>query len=116
MIFWPNLPCAHYSKEVLTYFDEASLPKTMNPSNIPQGRPIEDFWDVLVQLIYEHNLEAKTTKQLERRIQKIQKKIDITLSQSRMENVRKIFEKCIPKVYFPFVIKCFLKNKRRGFV
>ena len=74
MIFWPNLPCAHYSKEVLTYFDEASLPKTMNPPNITQGHPIEDFWDVLVQLIYEHNLEAKTTKQLERRIRKILKK------------------------------------------
>ena len=93
MIFWPNLPCAHYSKEVLTYFDEASLPKTMNPPNIPQGRPIEDFWDVLVQLIYAHNLEAKTTKQLERRIRKILKKIDITLLQSMIENVRKNLRK-----------------------
>ena len=71
MILWPDLARAHYSKEVLTYFDEASLPKTMNPPNITQGRPIEDFWDVLVQLIYEHNLEAKPTKQLERRIRKI---------------------------------------------
>ena len=79
MTFWPNLPCAHYSKEVLTYFNEASLPKTMNPPNITQGHPIEDFWDVSVQLIYEHNLEAKTTKQLERRIRKILKRIDITL-------------------------------------
>ena len=55
MIFWPDLAYAHYSKEVLTYFDEASLPKTINPPNITQGRPIEDFWDVLVQLIYQHN-------------------------------------------------------------
>ena len=29
----PDLACAHYSKEVLTYFDEASVPKTMNPPN-----------------------------------------------------------------------------------
>ena len=43
----------------------------MNPSNITQGRPIEDFRSVLVQLIYEHNWEAKTTKQLEHRIRKI---------------------------------------------
>ena len=93
MIFWPNLPCAHYSKEVLAYFGEAFVPKTMNPPNIAQGRPIEDFWGVLVQLIYEHNLEAKTTKQLERRIRKILKNIDITLSQSIIENVRKNLRK-----------------------
>ena len=55
MIFRPDLARAHYSKEVLTYFDEASVPKTINPSNIAQGRPIEDFWSVLVQLIYVHN-------------------------------------------------------------
>ena len=77
MIFWSDLARAHYSKEVLTYFDEASVPivpKTINPPNIPQGRPIEDFWGVLVQLIYEQNLEAKTAKQLERRIRKTLKK------------------------------------------
>ena len=76
-IFWPDLARAHYSKEVLTYVDEASvpiIPKTINPLNIAQGRPIEDFWGVLVQLIYEHNWEAKTTKQLEHRIRKILKK------------------------------------------
>ena len=88
-----------YSKEVLTYFDEAFVPKTMNPPNIAQGRPIEDFWGVLVQLIYEHNLEAKTTKQLERRIRKILKNIDITLSQNMMENVRNlsknVYRRCI---------------------
>ena len=55
-----------HSKEVLTYFDEASLPKTINPPNIAQGCPIEDFWNVLVQLIYEHIWETKTTKQLQR--------------------------------------------------
>ena len=79
MIFWPDLARAHYSKEVLTYFDEASRPKTMNPPNIAQRRPIEDFSGILVQLIYEHNWQAKITKQLQRRIRKILKKIDITL-------------------------------------
>ena len=96
IIFWPDLARAHYSKEVLIYFDEASvpiIPKTTNPPKVAQGRPIEDFRGVLVQLIREHNLEAKTTKQLERRIRKILKKINITLLQSMMENVRKNFRK-----------------------
>ena len=42
-IFWPNLARAHYSKEVLTYFDEASVPKTINPPNIPQGVLLKIF-------------------------------------------------------------------------
>ena len=74
MIFWSDLARAHYSKEVLTYFDEASVPKAINPPNIAQGRSIEDFSGVLVQLIYKHNWEAKTTKQMGRRIRKILKK------------------------------------------
>ena len=78
---------------MLTYVDEASVAKTINPLNIPQGRPIEDFSDVLVQRIYEHNLEAKTTKQLERQIRKTLKKINITLLQNMMENARKNLRK-----------------------
>ena len=74
MIFWPDLARAHHSKEVLTYFNEASVPKTINPPNIAQGCLVEDFSSVLVQLIYEHNWKAKTTKQLEHRIRKILKK------------------------------------------
>ena len=100
MIFWPDLARAHYSKEVLTYFDGASVPKTINPPNIAQGRPIEDFWGVLVQLIYEHNWQAKTTKQLECRIRKILKKIDIILLQSMMENFRKNLRKMYTESVF----------------
>ena len=64
------------------------VPKTINPPNIPQGRPIEDFWGVLAQLVYEKNWEATTVKQLERRIRKKLKEIDITLLQSMMEKVK----------------------------
>ena len=81
---------------MLTYLNEASVPLvpiTISPTNILQGCPIEDFWGVLVQLIYEHNWEATTTKQLERRIRKTLKEIDITLLQSMMENVRKNLRK-----------------------
>ena len=64
------------------------VPKAINPPNIPQGRPIEDFWGVLAHLVYEKNWEATTVKQLERRIRKKLKEIDITLLQSMMEKVK----------------------------
>ncbi len=64
-----------------------------NPPNIPQGRPIEDFWSILAQQVYEQNWEAKTTKQVERRIRKKLKQIDGTVLQHMMEDVRKNLRK-----------------------
>ncbi|CAF5142165.1 unnamed protein product, partial [Rotaria sp. Silwood1] len=63
ILFWPDIAKAHYSKEVLDYLESVSvpiIPKINNPPNIPQGRPIEDFWSVLAQLVYEKNWEAHT--------------------------------------------------------
>ena len=91
VIFWPDLAQAHYSTEVLAFLEASSVsvvPKAINPPNIPQGRPIEDFWGVLAQLVYEKNWEATTVKQLERRIRKKLKEIHITLLQSMMEKVK----------------------------
>ena len=73
VIFWPDLAQAHYSTEVLAFLEASSVPvvpKAINPPNIPQGHPIEDFWGALAQLVYEKNWEATTIKQLERRIRK----------------------------------------------
>lgn len=73
ILFWPDLARAHYSKEVLDYLETLSVPivqEANNPPNVPQGRPIEDFWGALAQLVYEQNWDAKTLKQLERRIKK----------------------------------------------
>ena len=91
VIFWPDLAQAHYSTEVLVFLEASYVsvvPKAINPPNIPQGRPIEDFWGVLAQLVYEKNWETTTVKQLERRIRKKLKEIDITLLQSMMEKVK----------------------------
>ena len=83
--------------------------KAINPQNILQRRPIEDFSGVLAQLVYEKNWEATTVKQLERRIRK--KLI------SHWKRSKTIFErKCILMVSFLLIIKCFLKNKRRAFI
>ena len=34
--------------------------KEINLPNIPQARPIENFWGCLVQKVYENGWEAKT--------------------------------------------------------
>ena len=91
VIFWPDLAQAPYSTEILAFLEASSVsvvPKAINPPNIPQGRPIEEFWVVLTQLVYEKNWEATTVKQVERRIRKKLKEIDITLLRSMMEKVK----------------------------
>ena len=45
------------------------VPKEINPPNVSQARPIENFWDCLAQKVYEGNWETKMEQQLIRRIE-----------------------------------------------
>ena len=47
-----------------------------NPANLPEVRPIEDFWYILKAKVYENNWEAKTLHQLEIRIKKSLKEVN----------------------------------------
>ena len=68
--------------------------KEINPPNVPQARPIEDFWGYLTQLVYAKGWEAKSVKQLVARIKKKLKEIDSdylqTLMKGTLRNLRKI--------------------------
>ena len=44
------------------------MSKQLNPPNVPQARPIENFWFSLSQKVYEGHWEAKRDQQLIRRI------------------------------------------------
>ncbi len=44
--------------------DVKFVPKDINPQNVPQARPIENFWGCLAQKIYEGGWEAETQQQL----------------------------------------------------
>ena len=46
------------------------VPKHLNPANIPQARPIENFWGDLAQKVYDGGWEAQNEDQLIRRIKK----------------------------------------------
>ena len=46
-VFWPDLASAHYAKSVLDYLSANNIqivPKKDNPPNLPECRPIENFW------------------------------------------------------------------------
>ena len=97
-IFWPDLAPAHYSNDTVAWMSENLnfVPKDINPPNVPQARPIENFWGILAQKVYEGGWEATTKLQLTRRIEAKIKQFDAKFFQTLMAGIngklRKIAE------------------------
>ena len=52
VLFWPNLESAYYAnicQGILNKNDIKFIPKTQNPPNLPQARPIENFCSISKQ-------------------------------------------------------------------
>ena len=64
------------------------MPKEINPPNVPQIRPIENFWVCLTQQIYEWGWEAKTEQQLIRHIESKMEEFDTNFVESLLEGVK----------------------------
>ena len=68
--------------------------KENNPTNLPQPRPIEDFFGYLDQLVYDKGWTAKNTDQLIRRVKSCLKKVDMDVVRATLETVRKKLRQC----------------------
>ena len=64
------------------------VPKEINPPNVPQSRPIENFWVCLAQKVYEEDCEAKTEQQLIRRTESKTKEFDTIFVESLLEGIK----------------------------
>ena len=79
-VFWPDLASSHYAQKVTTWLKEQNInfvPREINPANLPEVRPIEDFWAYLKRLVYADNFQAKTVAELTVRIKSCLRKIEI---------------------------------------
>ena len=98
-IFWPDLASAHYAKDTVAWMNENVnfVAKNINPPNVPQARPIENFWGCLAQKVYEGGWEATTEDQLVRRIKAKIREFNVTFFQTLMRGIngklRKIADK-----------------------
>ncbi len=82
------------------------ISKQVNPSNVPKARPIEDFWSMLADKVYDGSWEAKSKLQMKRRIFKKMKQIDIKIAEDMMKSIRTKFRKKKIKdhfLYFDYV-------------
>lgn len=99
-VFWPDKASSHYAKSVIEFLEAKNIPfvpKTQNPTNLPQCRPIEDFFGQLAQMVYRENWKAENVKQLQNRIRNCLRKIDVSGVQRACRHIRKnlriVFEK-----------------------
>ncbi|XP_065662792.1 uncharacterized protein LOC136085417 [Hydra vulgaris] len=78
-LFWPDLASSHYSKDSLNWMDQYVyyVDKESNPLNVPQARPIENFWGHLAQKVYEGDWQASTEQVLIDRIKLKLQEIDL---------------------------------------
>ncbi len=90
-VFWPDLATSHYTQQTTEWLLEHQInfiPKQTNPPKLPKARPIEDFWSMLADKVYDGGWEAKTELQLKRRISQKIKQIDFGIVQNMVETVR----------------------------
>ncbi|KAL4490738.1 hypothetical protein ABPG72_021792 [Tetrahymena utriculariae] len=98
-VFWPDLASTHYANSVTTFLKKKNInfvQKNDNPANLPECRPIEDFWSILKSKVYQHNWKARDTEQLQERIELCLKKLDkvsvqnlISTIPKRLDNIRR---------------------------
>jgi hypothetical protein len=62
--------------------------KYENPANVPECRPIERFWAIFKQKLYQGNTRAANLGELERRVRLILKKIDKNQLRSLIDGIR----------------------------
>lgn len=66
-IFWPDLATIHYSNKTVDWYKSKSIyfvPKTCNPPNCPELRPIEKFWAIIKQMLRKTSKTANDRKKL----------------------------------------------------
>ncbi|KAJ8967052.1 hypothetical protein NQ317_000044 [Molorchus minor] len=57
------------------------------PPNVPQARPIEEFWSLLCRKVYDNGWEAQNEQQLQARIFRKIRKVDLNIVQRKMRQV-----------------------------
>lgn len=92
IMFWPDLASCHYARATQNYLHQNNIPfvpRQDNPPNLPQARPIEDFWALLSRKVYDGGWQAENEEQLRRRIFRKIGEIDVQVVQNLMRDVRR---------------------------
>lgn len=95
-VFWPDLASSHYANKVINHLRENHIvfvEKNDNPANLPEARPVEDFWAALKGMVYAKGWRAETIQKLINRIKYCLKNLDPDLVQHLGEATKKRLDK-----------------------
>lgn len=67
-----------------------SLPKDKNPPNVPNLRPIENFWSYVKQKVYAQGWKPEDLEDLRKRVRKVMSKIGEKVCEKFMTGVSKV--------------------------
>ena len=96
-VFWPDKASAHYAASVREFLSSRNIeyvPKQNNPTNLPQCRPIEDFFGQLSAKVYAKGWRATTLDQLERKVRKCVKEVDLERVQRSCGHIKAKLRVC----------------------
>jgi transposase len=94
--FWPDLASSHYANSVVSYLNDQNIkfvPKHENPANVPEVRPIEDFWSILKGKVYENGWRAENLDLLRNKIRLCIRNMDQNLVQDLLASTSKRLDK-----------------------
>ena len=90
-VFWPDLASSHYSKVSIEWLQQHNIPfvpKAVNPPNVPKARPIEDFWSILADKVYNGGWTPTNHQELINRIKQQFQTIDFKVVENMMKSIR----------------------------
>ncbi|RWS19878.1 uncharacterized protein B4U80_11465 [Leptotrombidium deliense] len=88
-ILWADNASCHYGSETVNVLENSTInyvPKSHNPANVPQLRPIERFWAMLKQKVYANGYQAENLHSLRRRIVSKIKTFDLVTLENLFHN------------------------------
>ncbi len=96
VVLWPDLASSHYAWKTLDAMNTLQIPhvsKAENPPNVPQLRPIEDFWASLERRVYANNFRPNNVKNLINKIKCELHKMPTSMFTRAMEKIPQNFRK-----------------------
>lgn len=90
-LFWPDLAACHYARHVLDWYRGNNVdfvPKTFNPPNCPQIRPIERFWALMKARLRKHTKPTDNVEQFKKDWIRTCKTFNTLAVQRLMKNIK----------------------------
>lgn len=89
--FWPDLASAHYSAATMDWYQKNNIdviPKTMNPPNCPEFRPIEKFWSIVKGKLRRTGAVIKNEREMAVKWNNCAAKVDRELVRCMMSSIK----------------------------